>query len=136
MTMIKKLSHVGIAVKNLEESKKIFSRLFQTENVKTETVADQKVNIAFFHVGGASVELTESTVPDSPVGKFLERRGEGVHHLSFEVDDIRAEIVRLKAEGFQLIDEEPRKGAGGYWIAFIHPKSTNGVLVEISQKIK
>ncbi len=81
-------------------------------------------------------KLTESTSPDSPISKFLDRRGEGVHHLSFEVDDIRSELARLKKEGFQLIDEEPRKGAGGYWIAFIHPKSTNGVLVEISQKIK
>ena len=134
--MIKKLSHVGVAVKNLEESKKIFSRLFQIENIETETVSDQKVKLAFFHVGEASVELTESTAPDSPISKFLERRGEGVHHLSFEVDDIRAELARLKKEGFQLIDEEPRKGAGGYWIAFLHPKSTNGVLVEISQKIK
>ena len=134
--MIKKLSHVGVAVKDLEESKKIFSRLLQIKNIETERVADQNVNIALFHVGGASVELTESTVPDSPVGKFLERRGEGVHHLSFEVDDIKAELARLKADGFQLIDDEPRKGAGGYWIAFVHPKSTNGVLVEISQKIR
>lgn len=134
--MIKKLAHVGVAVRNLEESKNIFSRLFQMKNIETETVADQKVKLAFFHVGEASVELTESTAPDSPISKFLERRGEGVHHLSFEVDDIRAELARLKKDGFQLIDEEPRKGAGGYWIAFIHPKSTNGVLVEISQKIK
>jgi methylmalonyl-CoA/ethylmalonyl-CoA epimerase len=135
MTM-KKLSHVGVAVKNLDEASKIFSKLFNIEHVETEEVKDQKVKLAFFHVGGASVELTESTAPDSPIAKFIEKRGEGVHHLSFEVDDIKAELARLKAEGFQLIDETPRIGAGGYWIAFIHPKSTNGVLVEISEKIK
>ena len=133
---MRKLSHIGIAVKNLDEASKIFSKLFKIDHVETEEVADQKVKLAFFHVGGASVELTESTSPDSPIAKFIEKRGEGVHHLSFEVDDINAELARLKAEGFQLIDEKPRLGAGGYWIAFLHPKSTNGVLIEISQKKK
>ena len=134
--MIKKLSHVGVAVKNLGESTQLFSKLFQIVNAGTETVADQQVKVAFFRIGETSVELTEATSLDSPIAKFIEKKGEGVHHLSFEVDDIKAEIARLKSEGFQLIDEQPRLGAGGYWIAFIHSKSTNGVLVEISQKIR
>ena len=134
--MIKKLSHVGIAVANFDSSVALFSKLFKVDNVPTEEVAGQKVKVAFFNVGGASVEVTAATSADSPIAKFLEKRGEGAHHLSFEVDDIKAELKRLKSEGFQLIDEVPRKGAGGYWIAFLHPKSTNGVLVEISQKIE
>ena len=133
---MKKLVHVVVAVKNLEDATKIFSKLMNTKQVETEIVADQKVKLGFFHIGEASIELTEATSSDSPIAKFIEKRGEGVHHLSFEVDDINAELARLKAEGFQLIDEKPRKGAGGYWIAFVHPKSTNGVLIEISQKIK
>lgn len=134
--MIKKISHIGIAVKNLQNSSDVFTKLFGTNSSGTETVADQNVKLAFYHVGGASIELTEATSPDSPIAKFIEKRGEGVHHLSFEVDDIKAELSRLKSEGFILIDETPRIGAGGYWIAFVHPKSTNGVLVEISQKIQ
>ena len=134
--MFKKLSHIGIAVKDLGSASKVFSRLLNIEHVETEEVPDQQVRLAFFHVGNTSVELTESTSPESAIAMFIEKRGEGVHHLSFEVDDINAELSRLKAEGFQLIDEKPRIGAGGYLIAFIHPKSTNGVLVEISQKAK
>ena len=133
--MFKKLSHIGVAVRDVGESTKLFAKLFQVDTAETETVADQRVKIAFFHLHGASVELTEATSPDSPIAKFIEKRGEGVHHVSFEVDDIKAELVRLKSEGFQLIDEQPRLGAEGYWIAFVHPKSTNGVLVEISQKV-
>ena len=131
----KKLVHVGVAVSDLDASVATFSRLLGITDVPTETVADQRVRLAFFHTGGASIELTEPTSPESPIAKFIAKRGEGVHHLSFEVPDIRAELARLKAEGFQLIDEEPRRGAGGYWIAFVHPKSANGVLIEISQKI-
>ncbi|MBI3195143.1 MAG: methylmalonyl-CoA epimerase [Ignavibacteriae bacterium] len=129
-----KLSHAGIAVKNLNEATKLFSKLFHVQHIPIEEVADQKVRVGFCHVGNASVELTEATAPDSPIAKFIEKRGEGVHHLSFEVDDIESELVRLKSEGFQLIDEKPRIGAGGYLIAFLHPKSTNGVLIELSQK--
>ncbi len=130
-----KLSHVGVAVKNLDESSKLFSKLFNVNHIPIEEVADQRVRVGFCHVGDASIELTEATAPDSPIAKFIEKRGEGVHHVSFEVDDIIAELKRLKEEGFQLIDEKPRVGAGGCLIAFLHPKSTNGVLVEISQKI-
>src|SRR5258708_35992337 len=103
--MIIKLSHVGIAVGDVSSSAKIFSQLFQSVDSSIEEVADQKVRIAFFHIGGTSIELTEATSPESPIAKFLEKRGEGVHHLSFEVDDLRAELARLKSEGFQLIDE-------------------------------
>jgi methylmalonyl-CoA/ethylmalonyl-CoA epimerase len=134
--MIKKLSHVGVAVTNLEQSMKLFSRLFPDVSIEIEEVADQHVKVCLFRLGGASIELTEATTPGSPIAKFIKKRGEGVHHLSFEVDDIRAELDRLKSEGFQLIDEQPRRGAGGYWIAFLHPKSTNGVLIEISQKME
>lgn len=134
--MQKKLLHVGIAVKNLDESVDLFSKLLGITPHGTEIVEEQKVKIAFFHIQGASIEMTEATAPTSPIAKFIENRGEGVHHLSFEVDDIRSELKRLKEAGFHLIDEEPRVGAEGYWIAFIHPKSTNGVLVEMSQKMQ
>lgn len=133
--MIKKFSHIGVAVKDLDKSTELFSRLFGVKSTETEEVADQRVKLAFFQVGGTSVELTAATSEDSPIAKFIEKRGEGVHHLSFEVDDIRSELKRLQDEGFVLLDQEPRRGAGGYWIAFLHPKSTNGVLVEISEKI-
>lgn len=134
--MFKKLLHIGIAVKNLDASTKLFSELLNVKNVQRETVADQKVNIAFFNVGETHIELTEATAPDSSIAKFIEKLGEGVHHLSFEVDDIRAELKRLEQAGFQLIDQVPKLGADGYWVAFLHPKSTNGVLVELSQKAK
>ncbi len=131
-----KLSHVGIAVQNLEESTRLFRKLLGAGEAETETVADQKVKVATIRIAGdASIELTAPTAEGSPVEKFLHKRGESIHHLSFEVDDIHRELARLKAEGFILIDEMPRRGAGGCWIAFLHPKSTNGVLVEISQKI-
>jgi len=134
--MFRKLTHVGVAVKDLEAASSLFARLLNAGAGKTELVADQQVKLTFFNVGETSIELTEAISPDAPIARFIERRGEGIHHISFEVDDIDAELVRLKSEGFQLIDEKPRRGADGHWVAFIHPKSTNGVLVEISQKIK
>ena len=133
---MKTLSHIGIAVKNLDEASKTFAKILGVPVSKTEEVADQQVRIAFFHLGDSSLELTEATSPDSPIARFVEKRGEGIHHLSFEVDDIEAELRRLRAEGFRLIDETPRIGAGGCRIAFLHPKSTNGVLIEISQRMK
>ena len=132
--MMKKLSHIGIAVRDLRTSVEIFAKLFGRPPAGSENVADQKVNIAFFHLPNLSVELTEPASADSVIARFIEKRGEGIHHLSFEVDDIDAEIQRLKAAGFQLIDEKPRKGADGCLVAFLHPKSTNGVLIELSQK--
>lgn len=129
-----KLAHVGIAVRSLDASIPLFRKLLGAPEVTVESVPGQGVRVGVLHLDGGSVELTQPDGPESPVGRFLERRGEGVHHLSFEVADIEAELVRLKREGFQLIDEKPREGAGGCRIAFLHPKSTNGVLVEISQR--
>ena len=134
--MYKRLTHVGIAVKSIDRSSDLFSKLFGISEEHSEEVAAQNVKAAFFRVGEGGIELLEPTGADSPVAKFIEKRGEGVHHLSFEVDDIVAEIARLKKEGFQMIDEKPRMGADGFRVAFLHPKSTNGVLVEISQKLK
>ena len=134
--MYKRLTHIGIAVKDMKASSALFSKLFGMKESHAEEVADQKVNAGFFRIGEAGVELLEATSADSPIARFIEKRGEGVHHLSFEVDDLEAEIARLKREGFEMIDEKPRLGADGFRVAFIHPKSTNGVLVEISERIK
>jgi methylmalonyl-CoA/ethylmalonyl-CoA epimerase len=133
--MIKKLLHIGVAVRELDTSIELFSKLFGIGDPVKESVADQKVNVAFFHVGNVSVELTEATSPDSAIAKFIDKRGEGVHHLSFEVDDIDQELRRLKDAGFQLVDDRPRPGADGCRVAFLHPKSTNGILIELSQKV-
>jgi methylmalonyl-CoA/ethylmalonyl-CoA epimerase len=129
-----KLSHVGIAVRSLAASVPLFETLLPQERVETEEVADQGVRVAFLRAGACTVELTEATRPDSPIAKFIEKRGEGVHHLSFEVADLMAELERLRIAGIRLIDERPRRGAGGSLIAFLHPSSTNGVLIELSQK--
>lgn len=134
--MYKRLTHIGIAVRSIEKSSALFSKLFGIREEHTEEVIPQKVKAMFFRVGEGGIELLEPTGIDSPVAKFIAKRGEGVHHLSFEVDDLDAEIARLKSEGFQMIDEKPRMGADGFKVAFLHPKSTNGVLVEISQKLK
>ncbi len=134
--MYKRLTHIGIAVKNKDASSALFSKLLGMKESHSEVVTDQKVLAGFFKIGEAGVELLEATSSDSAIARFIEKRGEGVHHLSFEVDDIEAEIARLKKEGFQMIDEKPRLGADGYRVAFIHPKSTNGVLVEISEQIQ
>jgi methylmalonyl-CoA/ethylmalonyl-CoA epimerase len=130
---VKKINHIGIAVNNLEESGTRFGRLLNAVPRGTESVEEQRVRIMFFQMGEVSLELTQPTAPESPVARFIEKRGEGVHHLSFETDDIVSELARLKGEGFQLLDEKPRVGAGGSMIAFLHPKSTGGVLVEITQ---
>lgn len=132
--MYKRLTHIGIAVKDLGISGPLFARLFGKKEDHIEEVAEQRVQAMFFRVGEGGVELLEPTAPDSPVARFLTKRGEGVHHLSFEVDDIESEISRLTEEGFEMIDKVPRIGADGFKIAFLHPKSTNGVLIEISQK--
>lgn len=134
--MFTKLLHIGIAVRNLDDSIKLFCRLLETTVIHREAVAAQKVNVAVLPLGDTRLELTEAAAPDSPIAKFIEKRGEGIHHLSFEVDDIRTELQRLEQAGFWLIDREPRLGADGYLVAFLHPKSTNGVLVELSQKAR
>ena len=127
------LDHIGIAVKSIEESKNIYEML-GIEMTGVEEVADQKVKTAFFPLGDTEIELLESTSPDGPVGKFIASRGEGVHHLALRVDNIDEALGELKAAGVRLIDEEPRYGAGGARIAFLHPKATGGVLIELSER--
>lgn len=130
------VEHIGIAVKSLEESDSLFSRLLNTIPYKHEEVLEQGVITSFFQAGQAKIELLEATHPESPIAKFIDRKGEGIHHLAFEVNDIRAEMRRLRAEGFELLQEEPSVGADNKWVCFIHPKSANGVLIEICQTIQ
>ena len=132
--MMNKIEHLGIAVKNLEESNTLFTKLFGVENYKVETVESEGVSTSFFQVGPNKIELLEATNPDSPIAKFIEKKGEGIHHIAFEVDDIHAEIERLKAEGFRMIHEQPKDGADNKLIAFLHPKASNGVLIELCQE--
>ncbi|MHC1730260.1 MAG: methylmalonyl-CoA epimerase [Syntrophobacteraceae bacterium] len=129
-----RVDHIGIAVNSIEEVKKLYSDVLGLKHMGNETVAEQKVTTAFFPVGDAEIELLESTAPDGPIAKFLEAKGQGVQHIAFRVDDLEAALEELKAKGIRLIDEKPRKGAGGAKIAFLHPKSTFGVLVELSQR--
>ncbi len=130
-----KIEHLGIAVKNLEQSNHLFAKLFETAAYKSETVESENVSTSFFRMGNSKVELLEATNPDSPIAKFIEKKGEGIHHIAFEVSDIYAEMKRLKNEGFTLLSEEPKKGADNKLICFVHPKSTNGVLIELCQEI-
>ncbi|HET6401558.1 MAG TPA: methylmalonyl-CoA epimerase [Candidatus Kapabacteria bacterium] len=129
-----KISHLGIAVRDLKNAEELFSKLLGDSRVHHEEVADQKVRIASFDVNGTMIELTAPTTSDSPISKFLEKRGEGIHHIALEVEDVAKEIARLKGEGFQMIDEAPRVGSHGMLIAFLHPKSTDGVLIELCQQ--
>jgi methylmalonyl-CoA/ethylmalonyl-CoA epimerase len=131
--MVGRLDHIGIAVKDLERAVATYARGLGLEAVHRETVADQAVNTAFLPLGETRLELLESTSPDGPIGRFVARRGEGIHHLCFAVDDIRAALERCKAAGMVLIDQEPRVGAHDTWVAFVHPRSTHGVLIELSQ---
>ena len=129
-----KIDHLGIAVKSIEEAKKLFHDILGLEFEGTETVQEQKVTTAFFPVGDSEVELLESTDPDGPIAKYLEKRGEGIQHIAFRVDNLEEALARLKDKGIRLIDEKPRRGAGGAKIAFIHPKATHGVLIELSER--
>jgi methylmalonyl-CoA/ethylmalonyl-CoA epimerase len=129
------IEHIGIAVKSLAISDPLFERLLQTSSYKHETVEDQGVVTSFFQAGHTKVELLEPTRDDSPVQSFISKKGEGIHHIAFEVPDIRAEMKRLIAEGFQLTQDEPSIGADNKWVCFIHPRSANGVLIEICQTI-
>ena len=131
---ILKIEHLGIAVNSIEQGKNFWTDVLGLKMAGTETVAEQKVTTAFLPVGESEVELLESTAPDGPVAKFIEKKGEGFQHVAFLVDNIEAALEELKAKGVKLIDEKPRKGAGGKMIAFLHPKATNGVLVELCQK--
>ncbi|OHD19493.1 MAG: methylmalonyl-CoA epimerase [Spirochaetes bacterium GWD1_61_31] len=132
--MTGRIDHIGIAVANLDETLKVYTDILGLTLHGTETVADQKVRVAFLPVGDTEIELLESTEPDGPIAKFIEAKGQGLQHIAFRVDDIEAALAELKAKGVRLIDEKPRYGAGGAKIAFLHPKSTNGVLIELSQR--
>ncbi len=131
--MTKKINHIGIAVKNLETSIAFYRDQLGMTFEGTEEVAEQKVKVAFLKVGESRIELLEPTAPDSPVAKFLEKNGEGIHHMAYEVDDIEATLAEMKKQGVRLIDESPRHGAHDSLIAFLHPKATGGVLTEICQ---
>ena len=131
-----KIEHIGIAVKSLETSNVLFQKLFGTPPYKEEEVASEGVKTSFFRSGPNKIELLEATTLDSPIAKFLEKKGEGIHHIAFDVEDIFAEIERLKAEGFVLINDSPKKGADNKMVVFLHPKNTNGVLIELCQEIK
>lgn len=132
--MVSKLAHIGIAIKDLDDAAKIFSILLDRNPDAIEDIADQKVKAVNFDVEGGRLELLAGTATDSPISKFIEKKGAGIHHISLEVDDIEAEIKRLEAAGIQMIDKTPRRGAEGALIAFIHPKSTAGILIELNQK--
>lgn len=132
---MEKIEHIGIAVKDLESSNQLFEKLLGKPHYKIEEVASEGVKTSFFRSGPNKIELLEATHPDSPIAKFIEKKGEGIHHIAFAVDDIVSEITRLKSEGFIVLNETPKKGADNKLVAFLHPKSTNGVLVELCQDI-
>jgi len=131
-----KLEHIGIAVKDLKSSNTIFEKLFGQKPYKTEAVTSESVSTSFFRCGESKIELLEATDPNSAIAKFLYKKGEGIHHLAFEVEDIYAEMKRLENEGFEVINKTPKEGADNKLVCFLHPKSTNGVLIELCQEIK
>jgi methylmalonyl-CoA/ethylmalonyl-CoA epimerase len=130
-----RIDHLGIAVRNIADSNALFERLIGSAHYKIETVESEKVATSFFQIGESKIELLEATDPDSPIAKYIEKRGEGIHHIAFEVDDIRAEMARLEKEGFTLLATEPKRGADNKLVVFLHPKSSNGVLVELCQTL-
>ncbi len=131
-----KVEHIGIAVKRIEDADKVFSTLFQKESYKHEEVVSEGVLTSFFQVGESKIELLEATREDSAIAKFIEKRGEGMHHIAFEVEDIEKEMQRMKKKGFRLLNEKPKKGADNKLVCFLHPKNSHGVLVELCQTIK
>ena len=131
-----RIEHIGIAVKELDKANELFTRLFGEQQYKEETVESEHVTTSFFKVGSNKIELLEANAADSAISKYIGKRGEGIHHIAFEVDDIEAEMKRLAGEGFQLLNEKPKKGADNKLVCFLHPKTTNGVLVELCQEIK
>ncbi|MGB4842918.1 MAG: methylmalonyl-CoA epimerase [Ferruginibacter sp.] len=130
---MQKVEHIGIAVKELAISIPLFEKLLNSQCYKTEMVESEKVNTAFFKKGETKIELLEGTDPDGVIAKFIERKGEGLHHIAFDVTDINAEMKRLQGEGFVLLNEEPKQGADNKLVCFLHPKGTNGVLIELCQ---
>jgi methylmalonyl-CoA/ethylmalonyl-CoA epimerase len=134
--MIKKIEHVGIAVKDLKKSNELFKKLLGQASYKTETVESENITTSFFKIGEQKIELLKSTSENSSISRFLDRRGEGMHHLALHVEDIPKEIQRLENEGFSFVSKTPVKGADNKMIVFLHPKTTNGVLIELCQEIK
>jgi methylmalonyl-CoA/ethylmalonyl-CoA epimerase len=132
---MKKIEHIGIAVKDIKKTNTIYEKLFGKPSYKTETVESEGVTTSFFKSGPNKIELLEATRPDSPIAKFIDKKGEGIHHIAFAVDDIYSEMERLKSEGFIVLNETPKKGADNKLVIFLHPKSTNGVLIELCQEI-
>jgi methylmalonyl-CoA/ethylmalonyl-CoA epimerase len=132
---MQKAEHIGIAVKDFGVSIPLFEKLLNTACYKTELVESEKVNTAFFKTGDTKIELLQSTDPDGVIAKYIDKKGEGIHHMAFEVKDIEAEMERLKKEGFILLNDKPKKGADNKWVCFLHPKTTNGVLIELCQEI-
>jgi methylmalonyl-CoA/ethylmalonyl-CoA epimerase len=131
-----RVEHIGIAVKDLGAAEELYAKLLGSPAYKREEVATEGVITSFFQIGPNKIELLESTRPDGPIAKAIEKRGEGIHHIAFEVADIRKEMARLKAEGFSLLNEEPKRGADNKLVCFVHPKSANGVLVELCQEVR
>jgi methylmalonyl-CoA/ethylmalonyl-CoA epimerase len=134
--MLKKIEHIGIAVKNLNNSNELFKKLFGKEHYKVEAVVSEGVSTSFFMLGETKIELLEATNENSAIAKFIEKKGEGIHHIAYEVDNLDAEMARLKQEGFELINQNPKDGADNKRICFLHPKTTNGVLVELCEEKK
>lgn len=132
--MIKKIDHIGIAVKSIEKASELFSNILGLKVAGEEIVEEQKVKVAFLLLGDSELELLESTSPDGPIARFIEKKGEGIQHIAFRVDNLEKVLEKLKEEGVRLIDKKPRYGAGGAKIAFLHPKSTNGILIELSER--
>jgi len=132
--LVSKIDHIGIAVESIEESLKLYTDILGLTLEGTEVVEEQKVKTAFLPIGDTEIELLESTHPDGPIARFIQKRGQGIQHIAFRVDDIEKALAEMKDKGVRLIDEKPRYGAGGAKIAFLHPKSTNGVLIELCQK--
>ena len=133
---MKKIEHIGIAVKDLQESNAMYAKLLGTAHYKIEEVESEGVRTSFFQAGDAKIELLESTTEDGPIAKFIERRGAGIHHIAFEVEDIERAMEEARTNGFQLINEQPKRGADNKLVCFIHPKSTGGVLIEYCQEIR
>lgn len=130
-----RIDHIGIAVRDLADSNELFQKLLGAAPYKMELVESEHVTTSFFQIGESKIELLEASDPESPIARFIEKRGEGMHHIAFEVQDIRAEIARLEAEGFIPLNREPKPGADNKLVAFLHPKSSNGVLVELCQSV-
>ncbi len=133
---MQKIEHIGIAVKDLDQAEKLYAGILGAKPYKREEVKSEGVLTSFLRNGPNKIELLQSTKPDGPIAKFIEKKGEGMHHVAFAVQDIKSEMKRLAAEGFRLLNEEPKKGADNKWICFVHPKSANGVLIELCQERK